>query len=52
LAVKNERAHLAVLYGDGAKARAYFIQTQGKVDLSAWDSKEEFIEDANLAFGH
>jgi hypothetical protein len=50
LAAKNERAHLAGLAGDREKARKYFIQTEGKVDLSAWHAKGEFIDAANWAF--
>ena len=50
LAAKNERAHLASLAGDREKARKYFILTEGKVDLSAWNAKGEFIDAANWAF--
>jgi hypothetical protein len=50
LAAKNERAHLAGLAGDREKARKYFIQTEGKVDLSAWHAKGEYTEAANWAF--
>jgi hypothetical protein len=51
LAAKNERAYLAGLAGDKEKARKYFIQTEGKVDLSIWDTKDEFMKAANWAFG-
>jgi hypothetical protein len=50
LAAKNERAHLAALYGDKEKARKYFIQTQGAVDLSDWQAKGEFVDFANWVF--
>jgi hypothetical protein len=50
LAAKNERAHLAALDGDKEKARAYFIQTQGNIDLSVWSAKGEFLDAANWAF--
>jgi len=50
IAAKNERAHLAGLAGDKEKARKYFIQTEGKVDLSDWNAKGEFIDAANWAF--
>jgi Domain of unknown function (DUF4034) len=49
LAAKNERAYLAALEGDKQKARDYFIQTQGKVDLSIW-REAEFTDRANWAF--
>ncbi len=51
LAAKNERAHLAALAGDKKKARKYFVQTEGKVDLSDWHAKGEFVDAANWAFG-
>ena len=50
LAAKNERAHLAALAGDKAKAREYFIKTQGRVDLSMWSEKSEYVACANWAF--
>jgi hypothetical protein len=50
LAAKNERAHLAALAGDPDKARSYFAETKGQVDLSAWHEKSEFIHSANWAF--
>ena len=50
LAAKNESAQLAGLAADKEKARKYFIQTEGKVDLSVWDDKDEFIKFANWAF--
>lgn len=50
LAAKNERFHLAALAGD-KNARKYFEQTEGKVDLSDWNAKGEFIDAANWAFG-
>jgi hypothetical protein len=49
-AAKNERAHLAGLAVDKEKARKYFIQTEGKVDLSVWKDKDEFIKFSNWAF--
>jgi len=52
LAAKNERAHLAGLAGDREKARKYFIQTEGNVDLSVWHAKGEFIEGVNWAFAN
>jgi hypothetical protein len=50
LAAKNERAHLAGLAGDKEKARKYFAQTEGKVDLTEWHAKGEFIDGANWAY--
>ena len=50
LAAKSERAYLAAYAGDGQKARAYFKETQGEVDLAIWGSKEEYIRIANWAF--
>lgn len=50
LAAKNERAHLAALAGDKEKARKYFEQTEGKVDLSVWYAKGEYIDAANWAY--
>jgi hypothetical protein len=51
LAAKNERAHLAALAGDKEKTAEYFRETEGKVDLSDWNQKGEFIDCANWAFG-
>ena len=50
LAAKNERAHLAALAGDKTKAREYFTQTEGKVDLDQWNDKGEFFDAAKWAF--
>jgi hypothetical protein len=43
-------AHLAALAGDREKAKECLMKTEGKVTLSAWDSKEEFIDFANWTF--
>jgi hypothetical protein len=51
LARKNEAAHLAVLGRDGATAKKYFDQTAGQVDLKCWDSKDDFVEFANMIYG-
>lgn len=51
LAVKNERARLAVLAGDKENARKYFDQTGGNVDLSVWDSENTFVKFANWIYG-
>jgi hypothetical protein len=51
LAAKNERAHLAAIAGDKENAKKYFIATDGKVDLSQWAAKGEFVDAANWAFG-
>jgi hypothetical protein len=50
LAAKNERFHLAALAGDKEKARKYFLDTQGQVDLSVWMAKNEFVDCANWSF--
>jgi len=50
LAAKSELAYLAAMAGDKERARKYFIQTVGKVDLSVWHAKGEFIDAANWAF--
>lgn len=50
LAAKNEGAYLAFLAEDKQKARDYFTQTQGKVDLSVWTSEAKFTDCANWAF--
>jgi hypothetical protein len=39
--------HMAALAGDREKAKKCLMKTGGKVTLSAWDSKEEFIDFAN-----
>jgi tetratricopeptide (TPR) repeat protein len=51
LAAKNERAYLGVLACDAPTARKYFDQTEGKVDLSVWNSTNDFIKFANWAYG-
>jgi len=40
----NQRAHLAALAGDKAKAQEYFLHTRGEVDLASWNAKGEFDE--------
>jgi hypothetical protein len=52
LAAKSERAHLAALASDVVKARKYLQQTGGKVDLSEWKTKDEYIRFAVWAYGH
>jgi hypothetical protein len=42
LAAKTERAYLAALAGERGKARRYFLETKGEVDLEHWDSKNAF----------
>lgn len=51
LAVKNEAARLAVLARDKAAATKYFDQTAGQVDLTCWDSKDDFVQFANMVYG-
>lgn len=50
-AVRNARAHLAVLGCKPAVARTHFERLDGRVDLSVWESKEDFVKKANWAFG-
>jgi hypothetical protein len=50
LAAKSEHAHLAVLAGDRPKARQYFDQTEGKVDLSVWRSEGQYVRNAGWAY--
>ena len=40
LEAKTERALLAALAGDKPKARRYFLETKGNVDLGQWPSKK------------
>jgi hypothetical protein len=49
LAVKSERAYLAGLAGD-AKSRTYFDALGGKIDLSVWDTKDNFVEQAQIHY--
>ena len=42
LMAKTERAYLAGLAGDKAKARSYFMETKGNVDLTQWEDRETF----------
>lgn len=51
LAARNEAAHLAVLGRDNAAAKKYFDQTAGRVDLTCWDSKDDFVHFANSIYG-
>jgi hypothetical protein len=50
LAAKSERAYLAALAGDKAKARKYLGETKGEMDLSVWNDKDMFVGCANWAF--
>jgi hypothetical protein len=50
LAAKGERAHLAALASDLPKARKYMGETEGKVDLTVWKSKEEYTRFALWAY--
>jgi hypothetical protein len=50
LAVKSERAYLAGMAGDRPKARKYFDALGGKVDLSVWDSRNNFVEHAQIVY--
>ena len=50
LAVKSERAYLAGLAGDLPKVRGYYDALDGKVDLSVWDSRDSFVEHAQIAY--
>jgi Domain of unknown function (DUF4034) len=52
LAAKSARAHLAVLARDPEKARKYFVQTEGKVDLSEWSSTLQYARFATWAYSH
>lgn len=51
LAAKTERAHLASLKGDKARARVYFFQTKGQVDLCLWDGEDAFHSNFEWIFG-
>lgn len=42
LAAKTERAHLAALKGDKVRARVYFLETGGQVDVCLWDGGDAF----------
>jgi hypothetical protein len=41
LSAKMERAKIAALVGEKTKARSYFLQTKGEVDLKFWDDRDE-----------
>lgn len=43
LAVKNEGLYLAVFAQDAPAARKYFVDTQGQMDESIWQTQHEFI---------
>lgn len=43
--------HMAGLAGDREKARKCLMKTEGKVTLSVWSSKGEFVDFANWALG-
>ena len=47
----HAHAHLAGLAGDQAKAKQCLMKTGGKVTLSQWSSKGEFVDFANWALG-
>jgi hypothetical protein len=51
LAAMNQAAHLAALAGDPAGARKYFLLTNGQVDVSQWDDKDQFVNVYKWAFG-
>jgi hypothetical protein len=42
---------MAGLAGDREKAKKCLMKTEGKVTLSVWDSKEEFVDFANWTLG-
>jgi len=50
VAANSERANLAVLARDRRKARRYFDQTHGLVDLSVWASRDHFVRYANWVY--
>jgi hypothetical protein len=50
LGAKNQRALLAAMAGDKDKARKYFMDTQGRADLTQWSDKGEFMDCVNWAF--
>ena len=52
IAAKNERANLAALAGDAAKAREYFQDMNGQVDLCQWSDTNEVTKAINWAFSH
>ena len=52
LSAKGERAHLAALARDVPKAKKYMDETEGKVDLSQWKTKDEYLRFANWAYGN
>jgi hypothetical protein len=52
LSAQTERAHLAALVGDRQKARNYFLQTQGQVDVCLWDGKDAFESSFKWMFPH
>ena len=51
LAVKNEGARLAVLARDQPSAKKYFDETKGQVDMDCWQSQDDFIRFADMAYG-
>ena len=51
LSAKTERAGLAAMNGEREKARVYFLDTNGDVDLGDWQGKEDFEKFLNWAFG-
>jgi hypothetical protein len=51
LAAKTERAHLAALKGDKARARVYFLETGGQVDVCLWDGGDAFHSNFKWIFG-
>lgn len=42
LAARTERTHLAALSGDKQRAKEYFLQTNGHVDVGLWNGKNTF----------
>jgi hypothetical protein len=50
LIAQNEAAHLAGLAHDGNATRKYLERTRGKVDVSVWDSLQQFVDYANNAY--
>ena len=44
VAVKNQRAYLAAVAGQRAKAQQYFLESNGEADLREWNGKKTTLE--------
>jgi hypothetical protein len=51
LSAKSGRAVLAAMAGEKGKARDYFLETKGEVDLANWDGKKDFEKFFSWTFG-